>query len=86
MEISIVSTCFSSSALSKHARYTIKGRDETSEFEVSRRFKDFFALHAIFEQKWPGCYVPSIPRKKKIGNREQWLINQRKELLNAFLK
>jgi hypothetical protein len=66
-------------------RYNIKGSDQDSEFEAQRRYKDFFALHAVLVIKWPGCYIPSIPPKKKIGNKETWFIEQRREFLDAFL-
>jgi hypothetical protein len=35
---------------------------------------------------WPGCFIPTIPPKKKLGNKEAWFVEQRREFLDTFLK
>lgn len=34
--------------------------------------------------KWPGCFIPSLPPKKAVGNLDQEFIEERREALNRF--
>ena len=38
--------------------YTVKGVDDEGEFEISRRYRVFFALFLVFKTRWPGCFLP----------------------------
>jgi hypothetical protein len=38
--------------------YTVKGVDDEGEFEVSRRYRVFYALFLVFKTRWPGCFLP----------------------------
>ena len=72
--------------VSGHFKYSIRGVDEKGEFEELRRYNEFKALHSAFCARWPGLYVPDIPGKKKFGVNEKKHIEERRELLERFLK
>jgi len=38
--------------------YTVKGVDDEGAFEVSRRYRVFYALFLVFKTRWPGCFLP----------------------------
>ena len=69
-----------------HVIYTVKGKDDISEYEVIRRYKDFFALRAVLITRWPGCFVPAIPPKQATGNHDAIFIETRRKSLEEFLK
>jgi sorting nexin-1/2 len=37
-------------------------------------------------QRWPGIYVPAIPEKKVIGNKDDQFVEERRSLLERFMK
>lgn len=69
-----------------HVSYTIRGRDEDGEFEGSRRYNDFYHLRAALVNRWPGAYVPPIPAKKAVGNKDDKYIEYRRHFLQRFLR
>ena len=73
-------------AMKTHVVYTVKGKDDISEYESIRRYKDFFALRGILQTRWPGCYVPAIPPKQATGNHDAIFVEQRRKALELFLK
>jgi hypothetical protein len=42
------------------------GEDDNGQFEVQRRYKEFFILRACLTERFPGFYVPPLPPKKKM--------------------
>ena len=56
--------------LSDYIQYKIKGRDQIGEFEVWRRFREFYDLHKYLSHLWPGCYIPPLPLKSQ--NNKDW--------------
>lgn len=42
--------------------YIISGEDNNGKFEVERKFKDLVALRKTLCKRWPGCYLPYIPK------------------------
>ena len=70
----------------KHVSYTVKGSDSFGDFEGSRRYKDFLALRNSLISKWPGCFIPPIPPKKAIGNKDAKFVEERRLLLQRFLR
>jgi hypothetical protein len=44
--------------------YLISGSDDVGNFEIRRRYNDFFYYREALVKKWPGIYVPPIPEKK----------------------
>jgi len=51
--------------LRKHVIYTVEGKDSTGKFEAVRRYKEFNILRKVLVYRWPGCFVPYIPPKRK---------------------
>ncbi len=70
----------------KHIKYTVKGVDGEGPFEEVRRFSEFFALQKMLVFRWPGIYIPAIPEKKAIGNKDDKFVEERRSLLEKFLK
>lgn len=80
----------------KVTKYTVTGCDATGEFSVQRRFNEFEALYKSFADRWPGCYIPSIPEKvaysvdvgnmKVQDNNDPEFIEGRRILLEKFVR
>lgn len=66
-------------------KYTVSGTDSQGRFEVQRRYNEFLALNNQLLARWPGVYVPSIPAKQMIGDKEDGFIEERRSLLNRFI-
>lgn len=69
-----------------YVTYTITGEDAEGAFTVQRRFKEFFALRNILKDRWPGVYIPAIPEKKSFGNKDDAFVEERRSLLERFMK
>lgn len=69
-----------------HIRYTVSGVDADGPFEEARRFSEFFALKEALAERWPGVYIPAIPEKKLMGNKDDKFIEERRALLERFMK
>ena len=53
---------------------------------LSRRYRDFDALRKKLIERWPGVFVPNIPHKKTVGNKDKEIVGMRVEMINRFLK
>jgi hypothetical protein len=71
--------------ISSHVSYLIKGKN-LKENSLERRYREFDALHNVLIQKWPGIYIPPIPKKQIINNTDTKTIEKRKNVLDNFLK
>jgi len=60
--------------------------DEEGEFKTIRRYREFDALANVLKTRWPGIYVPSIPEKKYLNDKSDEFIEERRSLLQRFLK
>lgn len=69
-----------------HVTYTVKGKDEDGDFEGSRRYNDFFHLRNSLVNRWPGTFVPAIPSKKAVGNKDDKYIEHRRYFLQRYLR
>jgi len=67
--------------MSKFTVYNIKGCDKTGDFDVFRRFSDFDILRDVMVGRWPGCFIPPIPAKKAIGNKDENVVEDRRRFL-----
>lgn len=72
--------------IGKVVKFTISGNDSEGVFSVQRRYKEFLALKEALNQNWPGCYVPAIPEKQFIGDKEDGFIEERRMLLERFVR
>ncbi|KAL4508554.1 hypothetical protein ABPG72_003858 [Tetrahymena utriculariae] len=70
----------------KYIVYTISGSDKDGPFEVFRRYSDFDHFRTLLVQRWPGCFIPPIPSKKVIGNKETKFLEDRKNFLQYFVE
>ena len=48
--------------------YEIVGYDMKGNFQVRKRYSDFYLLRNALRERWLGYYIPAIPPKKAIGN------------------
>jgi sorting nexin-1/2 len=44
-----------------HFTYLITGNDNQGEFEIRRRYNDFYYLRESLKKQWPGIYIPPVP-------------------------
>ena len=72
--------------VSGHIKYTVSGVDADGPFEETRRFSEFYALREALAQRWPGVYIPAIPEKKMMGNKDDKFVEERRALLERFMK
>lgn len=56
--------------VSGHIKYTVTGEDSEGNFEATRRFNEFFTLRKVLLERWPGIYIPALPEKKLVGNKD----------------
>ena len=66
--------------------YEVIGYDMKGNFQVRKRYSDFFMLRDSLRERWPGYYIPAIPPKKAIGNLEVGFIRARLNHLDNFVK
>lgn len=67
-------------------KYTVTGQDpQQGRWETSRRYNEFFILHNVLNERWPGCFIPCIPEKQILGDKEDGFIEERRSLLNRFI-
>lgn len=69
-----------------YVTYTVKGYDNEGPFEGTRRYNDFFHLRNTLLNTMPGIYIPPIPPKKMIGNKNEQFLEERKYFLQRFLQ
>lgn len=72
--------------ISGHIKYTVSAIDSDGPFEESRRYSEFYALREALAQRWPGVYIPAIPEKKLMGNKDDKFVEERRCLLERFMK
>jgi hypothetical protein len=67
-------------------KYTVIGKDSEGRFEIQRRYNEFLALNRVLNERWPGCYVPAIPEKQLLGDKEDGFVEERRQLLERFIR
>ena len=67
-------------------KYTVTGQDSQGKFEVIRRYNEFHILHVTLTTRWPGCFIPCIPEKQILGDKEDGFIEERRSLLDRFIR
>ena len=70
----------------KHIVYTISGTDHHGPFQEQRRYKEVRLLRQVLVERFPAMYVPPIPPKKSMGNKDRAFIEDRCFFLNMFFK
>ena len=64
--------------------YTLQGSKLPEP--LSRRYRDFDALRKKLLERWQGVFVPNIPHKKTVGNKDKEIVGMRVQMINRFLK
>ena len=70
----------------KYVVYNVRGEDNLGYFEGKRRFNEFFVIRNIIVQRWPGIFVPAMPPKKAVGNKDLKFLLERRYFLERFFK
>ena len=70
--------------VTKFTSYTLQGSKLAEP--LSRRYSDFDALRRKLVERWPGVFIPNIPHKKTVGNKDKEIVGMRIEMINRFLK
>ena len=70
----------------RNIKYTVTGQDSQGKFEVTRRYNEFHILHVTLTSRWPGCFIPCIPEKQILGDKEDGFIEERRSLLDRFIR
>lgn len=84
-QVRITNTIVKSTGGSKHTDYKIVGRLGDENFVIMRRYKEFDVLHKRLEERWPGFYIPPIPKKVAFGKMSNKVVAERMHALNRFL-
>lgn len=64
--------------------YSVQGCDSLGPFGGERRYNHFNALRSVLAQNYPGVYVPGIPPKKAVGNKDIEFVIERRYFLERF--
>ena len=64
--------------------YDIEGKDHLGPFNAQRRYNNFFELRNALYQNWPGVYIPNVPPKKAMGNKDIEFVVERRYYLERF--
>ena len=75
---------FNKEGVTGFTSYTLQGSKIPEP--LSRRYRDFDALRKKFVERWPGVFIPNIPHKKTVGNKDKEIVGLRIEMINRFLK
>lgn len=70
----------------KYFTYLLRGEDKLGPFEARRRFSEFFVLRETLTRRWMGLYVPPLPEKKALGNKDLRFVEERKRGLEYFAR
>jgi hypothetical protein len=75
---------FNKEGVTGFTSYTLQGSKLPEP--LSRRYRDFDALRKKLIDRWPGVFIPNIPHKKTVGNKDKEIVDMRVEMINRFLK
>jgi sorting nexin-1/2 len=53
-------------------------------FDGNRRYNHFHALRNTLSQNYPGIFIPGIPPKKAVGNKDIDFVIERRYFLERF--
>ena len=75
---------FNKEGVTGFTSYTLQGSKLPEP--LSRRYRDFDALRKKLLERWPGVFIPNIPHKKTVGNKDKEIVGMRIQMINRFLK
>mmetsp|Transcript_21373 Transcript_21373/g.28646 ORF Transcript_21373/g.28646 Transcript_21373/m.28646 type:complete len:105 (-) Transcript_21373:1226-1540(-) len=53
--------------LTEHHEYPLAGRDSIGDIECQRRFQNFYDFRSMLVNRFPGLYIPPVPRKTNMS-------------------
>ena len=62
------------SGLSEYHTYPILGRDSVGDIECSRRFQNFYDFRIMLMNRFPGLYIPPVPKKTTLVTPEEFMV------------
>ena len=65
----------------RYVVYMITGEDKEGFFTGNRRYNEFFVLRQMLTLNFPGVFVPAVPGKKMVGNKDFKFILERRYYL-----
>ena len=68
----------------RYVVYKVMGEDKKGTFEGNRRYNEFHLLRQVIRANWPGVYIPSLPAKKVLGNKDVRFIIERRYFIEKF--
>lgn len=69
-----------------HHIYQIYVRLKDEEWNVYRRYSQFYTLHKFLKEKYPPIGVFDFPPKKAIGNKDSRVVQERRKKLEFYLR
>ena len=69
-----------------HVVYKLKGTDKLGDFDIQRRYNEFYVLRGVLVKRYPAFYIPPVPPKKAFGNKEEKYVQERWYMLNRFIQ
>lgn len=73
-------------SISEHHVYPVIGRDSHGEIECNRRFQHFYDFRTMLINRFPGLYIPPVPKKTTTGKKDEAVIRERRYFLDLFVK
>ena len=74
------------SGSSKHHVYQVYIRIRETEWNVFRRYSQFYQLHSSLKKKDPIINSFDFPRKKTVGNRNESFVEDRRRMLQSYIR
>ena len=77
------------SGLKEHHEYQIIGRDSHGDIDCLRRYSHFFEFREMLQRKFPGLYIPPIPKKtnlSKTNHSDASVVAERVYFFDLFVK
>jgi len=71
---------------SSHHVYQVYVRVKDEEWNVYRRYSQFYGLHKLLRKSYPIIRTFDFPPKKTIGNRDASLVQERRKRLEHYLR
>lgn len=81
-EMYVTDPVLNKDGISSYTSYTLKGKKVNEP--LVRRYRDFDSLRAKLVERWPGVYIPNIPKKKAVGSKDKEIVEMRIEMINRF--
>jgi len=86
MELSVGEPVLVKQTIGDYHAYPIKGADSKGEVDCQRRFQIFFDFRNVLCQRFPGLYIPPIPKKSASQKKNAIVLRERQFFLDLFLK